>query len=523
MLFNQDTWERWVAEESRNYAITFDKAGRKSEKFLKKGYLHFDPPIWFPRGQKNIKSIIENGLRTYHIVHRRLEYYAFSPFIKLLIKTPRYRYQEKEGTFGLETKIRPICYAAHRDSLLFGYYAFALNEIYQHYIKAQGFDEAVLAYRTDLKGKSNIQFAGEVFEEVRRRGNCTAIALDIKGYFDHIDHRILKEKWERVIGAPLPKDQKLIYRCLTTYSYVNKNSILKKYDIQLRKLPKAPKTLIDLVPGVKTYEKYMRLRADKLIVTNDLPNKKTGTLIGIPQGTPMSALLSNIYLCDYDAYMQKRAQCEGFLYRRYCDDILIVCDSDKANALQADAIDKITRDCRLIIQDKKVEMTRFSTNAAGQIRAFNQKKMDKEKISVLNAGNEQRYYKSLQYLGFEYNGQDIFIRSSSLSRYFRRLKGRVVKTISMAYSDKGAGDKIFKEKLLHRYTHLGKRNFLSYAYKAAGACYVNAEGEVKKGLNSPAIKKQVRRHFVIMMNNLAKVNEQRFNFKGPKAKKMKTI
>lgn len=104
-----------------------------------------------------------------------------------------------------------------------------------------------------------------------------------------------------------------------------------------------------------------------------------------------------------------------------------------------------------------------------------------------------------------------------------RLKARIVKTVSMAYSDKAVGDKIFKEKLLHRYTHLGNRNFLSYAYNAAQANYMNAERKSKKGLNSPAIKKQVRRHFEIMMTTLEETNKQRFSFKGPKAKGLKNI
>jgi len=43
---------------------------------------------------------------------------------------------------------------------------------------------------------------------------------------------------------------------------------------------------------------------------------------GIPQGSALSALLSNIYLVDFDEYMFKLGQTIGFIYRRYCDDIL---------------------------------------------------------------------------------------------------------------------------------------------------------------------------------------------------------
>ncbi len=523
MLFSEDTWKRWAEQEDINYKLTKNKSGGTIKKYLKKGYTHFDHKFWFPDRQGELKQILNDGLKVFHKVHGRLETYAFSPFIKVLIKTPRYKYQATEGEFALETKIRPICYAAHLDSLIFGFYAFALNEKYQQYITKIGIDEAVLAYRTDLDGKCNIQFSKEVFDEVKRRGNCTAIALDIKGYFDHIDHKILKEKWQQVIGGLLPEDQLKIYKRLTQYSYTSKNSILKKYGVKLKKLKTPPRTLLDLVPGAKDYLKYQQLRNDRLIVTNDKPDKKTGTMIGIPQGSAMSALLSNIYLICYDEMMITKGKEEGFLYRRYCDDILIICDADKAEKLQQFAIKKIDDDCHLEIQPRKVELTEFRKNSAGKVRAFNKKKMLEKSLLVTDASNEKYFYKSLQYLGFEYNGQDIFIRSSSLSRYFIKLRARIVKTISMAYSDKSTSNQIFKEQLFHKYTHLGKRNFLTYAYNASKKSYQNSKGVSKEGMNSQAIRKQLSRHFEHLIRVLNIKNEQRFIWKGTKAPTLKKV
>lgn len=513
MLFTEDTWNRWVQAEETNYKLVKNKSGRTSKKYLKKGYTHFDLPFWFPDRKAEIKQILKDGLKIFHNVHGRMEYYSFNPFLKILIKTPRYKYQASEGGFALETKIRPICFSAHLDSLIFGFYSFALNEKYQEHIRKIRCDDAVLAYRTDLNGKCNIQFSKEVFDEVRRRGHCAAIALDIKGYFDHIDHKILKEKWAKVIESELPEDQYKVYKSLTQYSYTSKNSILKKYEIRLKRLPQPPKTLLDLVPGTKDYLKFQRLRDDKLIVTNNKPNRKTGTMIGIPQGSAMSALLSNIYLIDYDDLMTKKSQKEGFMYRRYCDDILIICEPERVEDLQQFAIEKISKEYRLEIQSKKVEITEFRQNSKGKTRAFNKKKMIEKGLTTTNDLNEKNYYKSLQYLGFEFNGQDIFIRSSSLSRYFIKLKSRVVKTVSMAYSDKGKSDRIFKEQLFHRYTHLGKRNFLKYAYNSSRKTYINAKGDVKEGMDSPSIKKQLSRHFDHLIRTLNNKNNQRYNWK----------
>jgi RNA-directed DNA polymerase len=514
----EEYWDGWSKHEEQNYIIVKSKAGKKVPKYLKKGYTHFDLRFWFPDRKDELKKILKNKLRVFHHHHKREEWWAFNPFLKILLKTPRYKFQQGQNSYELETKIRPISFASHLDGLIFGFYAYAITRKYEEYIANEGFDNCVLAYRSNLDGKCNIQFSKEVFDEIKLRGNCTAIALDIKGYFDHIDHTILKDKWSKVLGGRLPEDQLKLYKALTHYSYVSKNSILKKYDIQLKKLPHLPKTLLDLVPGNKDFEKFKRLRSDKLIVENKAINKKTNRPIGIPQGSGMSALLSNIYLIDFDKDLNEKAKKEGFLYRRYCDDILIVCDSAVAESLQKFVIAKIDTEYFQEIQEKKVELTEFRANSKGKIRAFNKKAQLQKGVATTNAANEKYFYKSLQYLGFEFNGQNIFIRTSSLSRYFRKMKARIVKTVSMAYSDKSKSDKIWKAQMLNRYTHLGKRNFLKYAYNASQAQYENSIGEIKEGMDSPAIRKQVARHFNILLKTLEDKNIHRYLWKEKKRK-----
>lgn len=511
-------WIDWSTHEESNYTYSKNKSGIIIPKYLKKGYLHFDLRFWFPERKQEIKVILENKLRIFNKHHKREEWWAFNPFLKVLLKTPRYKYQQSEGHYDLETKIRPICFASHIDSLIYGFYSYILTRKYESYIESKGFSECVLAYRSNLDGKCNIQFAKEVFDEVKLRGECSAIALDIKGYFDNIDHRILKEKWSLILGTELPEDQYKIYKSLTQYSYITKNNILKKYNINLKKLKTIPQTLLDIVPGTQIFEKYKRLRTDRLIITNNKPDKTNGRQFGIPQGSPMSALLSNIYLIDFDKDLQHKAKAEGFLYRRYCDDILVVCQSDIAEELQKFIIDKIATEYFLEIQDKKVELTEFKKNSKEKLRAFNKKKQIKAGVKKTTPTNEQLYYKPLQYLGFEFNGQNIFIRSSSLSRYFRKMKSRIIKTVMMAYSSSGKDSKIWKKQIFDRYTHLGKRNFLRYAYNASQAEYLNSNKEIKVGLNSPSIKKQLSRHFDIILRTLDKKNTQRFLLKESKGK-----
>jgi hypothetical protein len=88
----------------------------------------------------------------------------------------------------------------------------------------------------------------------------------------------------------------------------------------------------------------------------------------------------------------------------------------------------------------------------------------------------------------------------------------------MAYSKTGKSDIIFKEQMLHRYTHLGKRNFLHYAYNASKKYYINSDGVKKDGLDSAAIRKQLSRHFTVLMSTLLTKNVQRARSKREKTK-----
>jgi len=495
MLYSEDIWNKYVEKIEGKFAL--------------KKYPQFDPYFDFPKKKEQIHELVKDPSG------KKIAQHSFLPLVKILIKTPRYRYQENEGVYGLETKIRPISFASHFDNYIYGFYSFAINDKYQDYIKERGFDDCVLAYRNDLDGKCNIQFAKEIFDIIRDKKYCTAIALDIKGYFDSIDHVILKEKWCKVIeDSDLPIDQYKIYRSLTKYSYVNKNSILKHFKIDLNKKNKNYEhwqTLLDLIPnqvaGKSFNDKFELLRRRNLIVTNK-PTQKNSEVSGIPQGSSMSALLSNIYLIDFDEYLYQLGQKMGFIYRRYCDDILIICNGNDTNRIKNLVVNEINSRYKLIIQDKKTEIVDFKDDQKGRLRAF--KRIYNPETKTFNStDNLEHNYKNLQYLGFEFNGQSIYVRPASLSRYFRKMKARIVKTVMMAYSDNSKSSVINKQQIYHRYSHLGKRNFIQYSLNASKKYYSNSDGVLKEGMNSKSIKRQISAHFAIILREIQKTSEQR--------------
>ncbi|MBG6234015.1 hypothetical protein IWX76_000570 [Pedobacter sp. CAN_A7] len=494
-LYTEDNWNEF-----------FEKTVNRNKI---KTYKHFDYIFDFRNEGHKVKAMVSDTSL------RQVAEHSFTPHLKILTKTPRYKFDEESDTYNLETKIRPISFASHFDSYIYSFYAFTLNQAYQRYIKTGGFEQCVLAYRSDLNGACNIQFAKRAFDSIKSmcqsHGKCTSIALDITGYFDNIDHTVLKEKWCDIIGLPnLPKDQYKVFRSLTNYSYVSKASLLKHFDLDLNKFNNW-RTLLDLIPadlaGPSYREKFGLLRKRQLVVRNKPKTDKDGNITcrGIPQVSQMSSVLSNIYLIDFDKWLNNLSKILDFHYFRYCDDLLIVCKSENAKYLISEIIASIKNEFKLTIQERKSEIIEFRPNCKGIVRAFNAKGVDKRNISK---SNEQRFYKNLQYLGFEYNGMNIYIRPGSLSRYFRIAKGRILKTMMMAYGKKTKIQKIYRKQLFLKYSHFGKRNFITYAQNASKKEYKNSEGIIREGLNSISIKRQLSAHFGILQKELEKESGQ---------------
>jgi hypothetical protein len=61
---------------------------------------------------------------------------------------------------------------------------------------------------------------------------------------------------------------------------------------------------------------------------------------------------------------------------------------------------------------------------------------------------------------------------------------------------------------------------LTYAFKAAKKSYDNGDGIKRDGLNSPAIKKQILNHFLLLRHELQKKNEKWFEHKSKGKKKV---
>ncbi|MGE7778889.1 reverse transcriptase domain-containing protein [Peribacillus sp. NPDC097264] len=430
-------------------------------KYKQKNYLHFDERIKI----EHMKSKIQDSTW--------VSSYAFLPSLHFEIVFKKYvtiteidGQGKKSKGKKKKDKVREIFYAAHKDSYIYKYYGDLLNEAYNKYAENNGIDENGIAYRNNKKGKNSMDFAFEVFEHLMKQQSAVIISMDFTSFFDNISHKTLKQNIKRVLNVEsLSDDWHKVYRNLTKYTYVNKfdvDDFLKsKYGVKKLKKMRLPK--------IMEPHEFREFKKEHLHV-----NKKQ---YGIPQGSGMSAVCSNVHLINFDKEIVEwtKSKYKNALYRRYCDDLILVIpisnqDTDKFHSIRDELLDIVNnyKEDGLNIQDEKTEIRLYKNG------------------EVLN---EQLEPSTLDYLGFVTNGKITRIREKSLFKYYSRAyrKAKTSKRISLATNLPGP-----KKELYNLYTHLGHRyqgygNFVSYAYKA--------HRKMSQLPSHSLIRSQVKRHW----------------------------
>ena len=178
------------------------------------------------------------------------------------------------------------------------------------------------------------------------------------------------------------------------------------------------------------------IRNAKIAIVSN-PNR-----FGIPQGTPISSALSNLYMMDVDKVMVEACAKFGGLYQRYSDDILVICPPEWET--------EITNKLKLVVASHKLEI-----------------KDEKTERAVFEPGSEGVF----QYLGFNVSQEGALIRPSSLARQWRKAKRsiRTTKRIGEQAIAEGRATMIFTKRLRERFQPVGVRNFSKYARRAADA------------------------------------------------------
>ncbi|MDD3301305.1 MAG: reverse transcriptase domain-containing protein [Patescibacteria group bacterium] len=425
------------------YELEIEKIDNENPKNNKRRYIHFD---FRPSNieKKSIDFVWKPDIVVRH---------SFYPFIKNTIVTRRKK-ADSSGIRRLSPKPRPISYASHKDSLLFSWYNYYLGQLYEEKIKDLDIKNAVIAYRT-LK-KSSVDFAKDVFDFIKNQSNSIVLCFDIHGFFDHLDHKILKNKWKEILGIEeqnnLPPDHYAIYKALTKYSTVELKDV---------------KTIFKTTTGRYCPPEDLR---NKLSKTGLI--KKNKEQFGIPQGSPISAGASNFYMLDFDRTVNCEVDKLGGLYRRYSDDIIVVVPFS-----ESDDYKKISDNLESFIMDKikeqKLEIQKEKT----------EKKIFKNNDKKLECVNFDLSPSKVQYLGIIFDGLNLDLRGSTWSRYHRKLSKFIsLKTYRFIKNDK----KIFpKKQIYERFSDFGDNNIIGYAKNA------------ERILQSKLIRKKTTKHRLI--------------------------
>jgi hypothetical protein len=335
------------------------------------------------------------------------------PFFPFIQYTERWTKFDVRGAKGVE-KSRPIMYAARRDSAIYSQYREILSSAYEQVLLQRGISENVLAYRripkvTSPGNKSNIHFANDAFSKISELGSCQVYTLDISKFFQTIDHAKLKNVWINLLGyKKLPSDHFKVFQNITRYASIDRHKLYWELKfIGKKKLPNGHTTvgyLIKKVPMQVCSSKVFREKLAPLISVNSLTH-------GIPQGAPISDILANMYLLDFDTQLSAALKEEGGIYYRYSDDILIIVPNvtDDYN-LRLQTVQKLLTDHgdKLLVQSNKSTVHRFTKDIESGVQSCS-------RLYGTNGKN------GLEYLGFRFDGSRVYLRDSTRSRLQRKM------------------------------------------------------------------------------------------------------
>jgi RNA-directed DNA polymerase len=395
-----------------------------------RSYIHFDVPL----GSKECEKLVADP--------DAVSKHSFYPFIRHDIVRKRIK-RQPGGKLIKSTKIRDIRYAAHADAAIYSYYNYILTDLYEKEIIKRNLGANIIAFRA--LSRSNVDFAKEAFDWIDSNRPCTALGFDVTDFFGSLDHQLLKSAWAGLLGKQkLSSDHFAVFKSLTKHASVELIAARKKLGISREELGR--RTRICDVADFRS-----QIRGSGLVFVNE-KNK------GIPQGSPISAALSNVYMIPFDEKVRGHVEAVGGFYRRYCDDILVIVPDEQINGAKL-VVSQSLMALRLSMQSAKTLECAFGKTFSN---------------------------KPLQYLGLVYDGVCVYIRSSGVARYYAKMRAGI-KQHKFAKTLDGSTP-ILKQRrkhLLRQYTEhapQSHRNYFSYIKLA------------QKHAKSASVRRQLRFH-----------------------------
>ena len=372
----------------------------------------------------------------------KVAHHGFYPFIHYTIKSQKIKNGKKD-----EPKKRQIYYAAHIDGWIYRYYAYLINERYNQRVRKDEIDSVAVAYRTNL-GKSNIDFAKEAFQYIRGTTSCYVMIGDFTKFFDNLDHVYLKKQLCDLLSVEkLPDDIYAVYKNVTRFSYVELQDLLKLNGIDDTR--KGRREFND-----RSHERALspeQFRQNKSIVHTS-PHPK----YGVPQGSPISAVLANVYMLAADKKLQEYiSSFEGF-YMRYSDDFIVIIPQNETDFSAHYKVIKGILDSvpHLELEDTKTKVFYFDNMSVKNCTE-----------SFISNGTNGKNI--IEFLGFAFDGKHIRIRDKTISKYYNRLY-RKLRTIVKDQGVTPNNHRISGKNLYQKYSYKGSQYYLKRKAKRTG-------------------------------------------------------
>lgn len=240
----------------------------------------------------------------------------------------------------------------------------------------------------------------------------------------------------------IPEHQYQIFKNITKFSYVYKQDIDFYTNKNNGKYKRGYQKYLKKMSDFRKFKKEISTLDDTYKVLRKNPND-----FGIPQGTAISAIYSNVYMLDADKKINEIISKSNGMYRRYSDDYIIVLPgiNEKKFLTIKSKIEHILRsEANLTIHPDKTQVMEYDN---GKLLDF-----------------ETKEEMALDYLGFTFDGKFVKMREKSIYNFYRTAYELIKKGIVIS-KQKGHTRLTYKRKLYQKYHRFGERTDEIYGYK----------------------------------------------------------
>ncbi|MDD2477044.1 MAG: reverse transcriptase domain-containing protein, partial [Dysgonamonadaceae bacterium] len=166
----------------------------------------------------------------------------------------------------------------------------------------------------------------------------------------------------------------------------------------------------------------------------------------IPQGSPISATLANLYMLDFDKQADDMLKNIGGVYQRYSDDMVAIFPVEFEEEIVNHFLSSILT-YKLEVQKSKTQAFHFIYDKHAERHFCFEKNLNTNRLQDNTL---------FEYLGFQFDGYSTLIKNSSISNYYRKMKRTFARSRFYTHHNRTTSKgQVFKTRLYKKFTHVG--------------------------------------------------------------------